>query len=332
MADVAFRALVAEKDGDEVRRELRELGQEDFPEGDVTVRVEWSSVNYKDALAVSPKGNVARISPLVPGIDLAGEIVEGSVEGAGPGDRVLAHGYDIGVSHHGGYAELARIPAGWVVPLPEGLSTREAMAVGTAGFTAALSIAHLESHGLKPGDGPVLVLGATGGVGALAVDILAGLGHEVHASTGKADEADMLRELGAVEVLSREETSAGSGRPLERQRWAAVVDPVGGPSLAYALRTLRIGGAVASSGQIGGIEVHTTVFPFILRGVSLLGVDSANMEIGARRGLWNRLANDLRPRSLDRLVREVDLDQLDAVLQETLGGGAKGRTVVRLPE
>jgi putative YhdH/YhfP family quinone oxidoreductase len=327
---VTFRALVAEKEGDDVRRELRELGPEDLPEGDVTVRVEWSSVNYKDALAVSPKGNVARISPLVPGIDLAGEIVEGSVAGAGPGDRVLAHGYEIGTAHHGGYAELARLPADWVVPLPDGLSTREAMALGTAGFTAALSVAHVQDRGLQPGDGPVLVLGATGGVGSLAVDILAGLGHEVHASTGKADVEGLLRELGAAEVLSREETSAESPRPLERQRWAAVVDPVGGASLAYALRTVRIGGAVASSGQIGGIELHTTVFPFILRGVALLGVDSANMEIGDRRALWSRLASDLRPRSLDRLVREVGLEEVDGVLSDTLGGGARGRTVVRV--
>jgi putative YhdH/YhfP family quinone oxidoreductase len=330
MADVTYRALVAERDGDVVHRELRELGAADLPEGDVTIRVAWSSVNYKDALAVSPTGQVARISPLVPGIDLAGEIVEGEVEGAGPGDAVLAHAYDIGVSHHGGYAELARMPAGWVVPLPEGLTPRDAMALGTAGFTAALSIAHLQDAGLQPGDGPVLVLGATGGVGSLAVDMLAALGHEVHASTGKAHEADMLRELGAAEVLTREETSAESDRPLERQRWAGVVDPVGGASLAYALRTARIGAAVASSGQIGGIALHTTVFPFILRGVSLRGVDSANMEIGARRQLWARLAGELRPRSLERLVREVTLDEVDGVLSETLGGGARGRTVVRI--
>lgn len=321
-----FRALVAERDGDEVRRGLRELSADDLPEGDVTIRVAWSSVNYKDALAVSPKGQVARISPLVPGIDLAGEVVEGE----GAGSQVLAHGYELGVSHHGGYAELARVPAGWVVPLPDGLTPREAMAMGTAGFTAALSVAHLQDAGLRPGDGPVLVLGATGGVGSLAVDMLAGLGHEVHASTGKAQEADMLRELGAAEILSREETSGESDRPLERQRWAGVVDPVGGASLAYALRTAQIGGAVASSGQIGGAALHTTVFPFILRGVSLRGVDSANMEIGARRALWDRLAGDLRPRSLDRLVREVALDEVDAVLSDTLGGGARGRTVVRV--
>jgi acrylyl-CoA reductase (NADPH) len=321
-----FRALVAERDGDEVRRELRELSADDLPDGDVTIRVGWSSVNYKDALAVTPKGQVARISPLVPGIDLAGEVVDGE----GRGTQVLAHGYDIGTSHHGGYAELARMPGGWVVPLPDGLTPRDAMALGTAGFTAALSIAHLQDAGLAPGDGPVLVLGATGGVGSLAVDMLAGLGHEVHASTGKAGEADLLRALGAAEVLSREETSAQSDRPLERQRWAGVVDPVGGASLAYALRTVRIGGAVASSGQVGGVAVHTTVMPFILRGVSLRGVDSANMEIGARRALWARMAGDLRPRSLDRLVREVTLDEVDGVLSETLGGGATGRTVVRV--
>jgi putative YhdH/YhfP family quinone oxidoreductase len=283
-------------------------------------------VNYKDALAVSPKGQVARISPLVPGIDLAGEVVEGE----GEGTQVIAHAYDIGVSHHGGYAELARMPAGWIVPLPEGLTPREAMALGTAGFTAALSIAHLEDAGLRPGDGPVLVLGATGGVGSLAVDMLAGLGHEVHASTGKAGEADLLRELGAAEVLSREETSAESDRPLERQRWAGVVDPVGGASLAYALRTTRIGGAISSSGQVGGAALRTTVFPFILRGVSLRGVDSANMAIEPRRALWARLAGDLRPRSLDRLVREIALDDVDGVLSDTLGGGARGRTVVRV--
>lgn len=324
--DLTYRALVAERDGDEVHRELRELSGDDLSEGDVLIRVGWSSVNYKDALAVSPTGSVARISPLVPGIDLVGEVVEGE----GEGTQVLAHGYDIGVSHHGGYAELARMPSGWIVPLPAGLTPREAMALGTAGFTAALSIAHLEDAGLRPGDGPVLVLGATGGVGSLAVDILAGLGHEVHASTGKAGEADLLRELGAAEVLTREETSAASDRPLERQRWAGVVDPVGGPSLAYALRTARIGAAVASSGQVGGVALHTTVFPFILRGVSLRGVDSANMEIGARRALWQRLAGDLRPRHLDRLVREVGLDEVDDVLTATLGGGARGRTVVRV--
>jgi acrylyl-CoA reductase (NADPH) len=326
-----FRALLAERDDDEVRRSVRDLSPDDLPEGDVTVRVDWSSVNYKDALAVSAKGRVAKAYPLVPGIDLAGEVIEGG-DGVEAGRSVIVHGHDLGVGHHGGFAEIARVPADWVVPLPDGLSARDAMALGTAGFTAALSVVRLEEHGLSPDGarGPVLVLGATGGVGSVAVAILAARGYEVHAATGKADEADFLRALGASEVLSREETSGEPERPMEKQRWAAVVDPVGGAATAYALRTTRYGGAVALSGLTGGTSLATTVFPFILRGVSLRGVDSANMEIGARRELWSRLAGELRPRSLDRLVREVALDDVDDVLSATLGGGARGRTVVKV--
>src|SRR3954451_25402598 len=271
-----FRALVADKDGDDVRRSLTELSAGDLPEGEVTVRVGWSSVNYKDALAVSPKGRVARGYPLVPGIDLAGEVVASDDDEVRPGAQVIVHGHDLGVAHHGGFAEVARVPAAWVVPLPDGMGTRDAMALGTAGFTAALSVVRLEEHGLDAGDAgaPVLVLGATGGVGSIAVAILAARGYEVHAATGKADEADFLRSLGASEVLSREETSAEAERPMEKQRWAAVVDPVGGAATAYALRTTRYGGAVALSGLTGGTDVQTTVFPFILRAASLLGIDS----------------------------------------------------------
>src|SRR6266540_3897738 len=217
----SFRALVAERHDDRVDRGLRELSPAELPEGDVTVRVRFSSVNYKDALAVSPKGQVARTSPLVPGIDLAGEVVEGN----GSGREVIVHAYDLGVAHHGGFAEYARVPAGWVVPLPDGLSPRQAMALGTAGYTAAYSVVQLEGRGLQPDHGPVLVLGASGGVGSTAVGILAARGYEVHASTGKADEADFLRGIGAAEILSREETSAPPERPLEKQRWAGVVDP-----------------------------------------------------------------------------------------------------------
>jgi putative YhdH/YhfP family quinone oxidoreductase len=329
----AFTALVAERRDDEVHRELRELSERDLPEGDVTVRVAFSSVNYKDALAVSPTGRVAQISPLVPGIDLAGHVVDAR-PGAGlePGQPVLAHGYDLGVAHHGGFAEYARLPAAWVVPLPDGLDPRTAMALGTAGFTAALSVVQLEERGLEPGQGPVLVLGASGGVGSLAVGILAARGHEVHASTGKAEEAERLRALGATEVLAREETSAESRRPLEAERWAGCVDPVGGAALAYALRTLRYGAAVASSGMIGGGELHTTVFPFILRGVALLGVDSVQAPMPRRRAIWERLAGDLRPRGLDdgALVRELPLAELDPHLDEVLAGRGRGRTVVRV--
>jgi acrylyl-CoA reductase (NADPH) len=310
-----FRALVADKDGDDVRRELRDLPAGELPDGEVTVRVGWSSVNYKDALAVSPKGRVARGYPLVPA-----------------GAQVIVHGHDLGVAHHGGFAEVARVPAAWVVPLPDGMSAREAMALGTAGFTAALSVVRLEEHGLSPDAGaPVLVLGATGGVGSTAVAILAARGYEVHAATGKADEAGFLRSLGASDVLSREETSAAPERPMERQRWAAVVDPVGGAATAYALRTTRYGGAVALSGLTGGTDLRTTVFPFILRGVSLLGIDSVDTPTDVRRTVWERLAGDLRPKGLeDQITREIGLDEVDPFLDEVLAGRGRGRTVVRV--
>ena len=327
----AVTALVADATGPDTRLELRPLPVADLGDGDVVVAVSWSSVNYKDGLASRKDGKVARIEPLVPGIDLAGTVVDPGASGPAVGTRVLVHGYDLGVAHHGGFAEVARVPASWVVPLPDGLSARQAMALGTAGFTAALSVIRLEEHGLRPVDGPVLVLGATGGVGSTAVAILAGLGHEVHAATGKAEEADFLREIGANEVLSREETSGESKRPLESQRWAAVVDPVGGAALAYALRTVRYDGAVAASGLTGGTDLHTTVFPFILRGVSLLGVDSVNTRTERRREVWRRLAGDLRPPGLDeQITREIALDDVDPLLDDVLAGRAKGRTVVRI--
>ncbi|MGH9244650.1 MAG: acryloyl-CoA reductase [Acidimicrobiales bacterium] len=327
-----FRALVAERvSDDKVIREIRELTPDDLPTGDVTVRVEWSSVNYKDGMAVSPGGRVARVSPLVPGVDLAGEVVASGHDDIRTGDRVIVHGYELGVSHDGGFAEYARVPAGWVVPLPKPLTTRQAMAIGTAGYTAALSVRVLEERGLDDESGPVLVLGASGGVGSTAVAILAKHGYEVWASTGKLHEADLLRELGAHEVIGREETSAESAKPLETERWAAVVDPVGGSSLAYALRTLRYGAAVASSGLTGGATLPTTVYPFVLRAVALLGVDSVRTPMLERRAVWERLATDLRPPLLEeRITREIGLDELDAFLDDVIAGRAVGRTVVRL--
>ena len=323
----SFRALVAEKQDDDVARGLQELRADDLPDGDVVVRVDWSSVNYKDALAVSPKGRVAQISPLVPGVDLAGTVVEGD----GEGSEVIVHGHDLGVAHHGGFAEYARVPGAWVVPLPDGLSARQAMALGTAGFTAALSVQRLEEAGLQAGDGPVLVLGASGGVGSTAIGILAGRGYEVVAATGKPDEADWLRELGASDVLSREETAEESKRPLESQRWAGVVDPVGGKATAYALRTTRYGGAVAISGLTGGTSLETTVMPFILRGVSLLGVDSVETPDDVRKRVWERLADDLRPKGLDEsITREIALDDVDGFLDDVLAGKGVGRTVVKV--
>jgi acrylyl-CoA reductase (NADPH) len=327
-----FRAYVATKQDDSVDRQVTTLSEGDLPDAPVTVRVAWSSVNYKDGLATIPKGRVARVSPLVPGVDLAGEVVESEASDVSVGQQVIVHGYDLGVSHHGGFAEYARVPADWVVPLPEGLTTRQAMAIGTAGYTAALSVHLLEERGgLKPAHGPVLVTGATGGVGSTAVGILASRGYEVVASSGKSEEHAYLRELGASSVISREETSAASDRPLESQRWAGAVDAVGGSTLAYVLRTLRIGGAVAASGNTGGLALQTTVAPFILRGVSLLGADSVNTPIALRRELWGRIATDLRPRGLDdAITREVDLDGLEPVLDAILRGEVRGRTVVRL--
>ena len=326
-----FRAFVVEHREEGTVREVRDLAEDDLPAGEVTVRVAWSSVNFKDALAADPEGRVAKVSPLVPGIDLAGEVVASDDDALPAGTRVLVHGYDLGVAHHGGFAQLARVPSGWVVPLPDRLDAREAMALGTAGYTAGLSVHLLEERGLRPSAGPVLVLGATGGVGSVATSILAGRGHEVHASTGKAGEEAFLRGLGAAQVLSRDETSAPARRPLEPERWAGVVDPVGGASLAYALRTLRQGAAVVSSGNTGGIELHTTVLPFILRGVALLGADSVRAPLGRRREVWRRLAGDLRPPALaDLVTREVGLDDLAEVLVDARGATGRGRTLVRV--
>jgi acrylyl-CoA reductase (NADPH) len=330
----AFRAYVAERvDGPDgtprIERGVREFAADDLLPGDVVVRVEWSSVNFKDGLATRIDGKVARISPLIPGIDLAGEVVTSDAPGFAPGDKVLAHGYDLGVSRHGGYAEYERVPAGWVVPLDRRLTTRDAMAIGTAGFTAAMSVVALEEHGLEPGDGPVLVTGASGGVGSTAVALLAQRGHEVWAATGKPDEADRLRSLGAVGIVTRDEVTA-DGKPLESERWAGAVDSVGAATLPYVLRTLRTGAAVAASGNASGPKLDTTVFPFILRGVALLGMDSAQMAIDRRRDLWARLATDLRPRSLGENVTEVTLETLDEALDGILAGAARGRWVVRV--
>jgi acrylyl-CoA reductase (NADPH) len=321
---------VAEQRDGEVDRGLREVALGDLGEGDVLVRVEWSSVNYKDALATIPKGQVARISPLVPGIDLAGTVVSSSAAG-GPaeGSAVLVHGHDLGVAHHGGYAEYARVPAGWVVALPDGLSARQAMAIGTAGFTAALSVHRLEEHGMAPGGGPVLVTGATGGVGSTAVAILAERGYEVVASTGK-DAREYLEALGAREVIGRDEVAA-EGRSLERQRWAGAVDAVGGATLAGVLRAVAYGGAVAATGNTGGVKLETTVLPFILRGVSLLGIDSVQAPMELRAEIWRRLAGDLRPPHLDdTIAREIGLDELEPALDAILRGELTGRTVVRV--
>jgi acrylyl-CoA reductase (NADPH) len=327
-----FRAFLAGSPAvDRFRRGVRDaFPAADLPEGEVAVRIDWSSVNYKDALATIADGKVARINPIIPGIDLAGEVVASTDPSIVAGQPILAHGYDLGVARHGGYSEYTRLPPGYVVSLPSGLSAREAMAVGTAGFTAAMSVAALEARGLRPGDGPVLVTGASGGVGSCALAILAGRGHEVWAATGKADEEDRLRSLGAADVIARDEVTAESARPLESGRWAGAVDTVGGPTLPYVLRTLKTGGAVASSGNAGGPRLETTVLPFILRGVALLGMDSVAMPIAERRALWGRIATDLRPNGLGEGITEVTLDTLEPALDAILAGEARGRWVVRI--
>lgn len=326
-----FRALIVDKDGDGVRLSTQEWTPDQLMPGDVTVRVEYSSVNYKDGLAVRADGRVARTYPLIPGIDLAGEVIESQDSGVAVGSTVIVHGYDTGVAHHGGLAELARVPAGWVVPLPNGLSTRQAMALGTAGFTAGLSVARLEAAGLTPSAGPVLVTGASGGVGSTAVDILAARGYNVAASTGSPDSHGYLRALGASKIVDRTETSAASSRALERSRWAGAVDAVGGSTLAYLLRTMNYGGSIAISGNAGGVEFSSTVFPFILRAVNVLGVDSVQAPISERIALWQRLATDLRPPHLDdTIAHEVTLDGVVDVLTNIIEGKVQGRTVVKI--
>jgi len=331
MIPESVEAFVVEQAGDSVLCGVRSMPMDDLGPGDVTVEVSWSGVNYKDGLATTANGKVARISPLVPGVDLAGVVVDPGSSGLEAGARVVVHGHDLGTSHHGGFARYARVPQEWVVPLPDGLSERDAMTIGTAGFTAALSVDVLETRGgLRPGDGPVLVTGASGGVGSIAVGILAARGYSVTASTGKPESAPWLRSLGADEVIDRSET-VPSGKPLERERWASAVDCVGGATLSYVIATLRYGGSVAASGNTGGAQLATTVFPFILRAVSLLGVDSVKCPRDRRAELWRRLADDLRPRNLESIATdEVGLDALPGALERVLAGANQGRTLVRL--
>ncbi|MCC3318170.1 oxidoreductase [Nocardia africana] len=323
-----FQAMVAHETDDGVVLTREEVGEDFLGPGTVTIKVHYSSANFKDGLAITPRGGVVRNYPIIPGIDLTGEVVASEDAAFTVGDLVIAHGYEIGVAHNGGFAEYARVPAEWVVKL-EGLSPREAAALGTAGFTAAMSVQALLDRGLKPGDGPVLVTGATGGVGSVAVDILAGLGYEVTASTGKTDAGELLSTLGASAVIGRlPEDPEAKPRPLGKAQWAGAVDSVGGRSLAHILSTVRYGGSVAVSGLTGGTELPTTVIPFILRGVSLLGIDSVNFPIEQRRALWARLGEDLKPRHLSTLENVAPITEAEAVLHAIRRGHHSGRTVL----
>ncbi|MCE2763078.1 MAG: acryloyl-CoA reductase [Ilumatobacteraceae bacterium] len=324
-----FPAFMFTNDPEAPRREVVEIGLEDLSGDGVLIEVEWSSVNYKDGLATSPKGKVARISPLIPGVDLAGTVVDSGGSRFAVGQKVIAHAYDIGVAHHGGYARYARIPADWVLELPEGLSTRDAMVIGTGGFTSAESVMALLDRGLAPSDGPVLVTGATGGVGSMAITMLAALGFEVVASSGKKEAEDYLRSLGAARVIDRAELSVEDPKPLGTMTFAGAVDCVGGVTLANVVKRLNYGAAVAASGLTGGAGLATTVMPFILRGVALLGIDSVQLPMAQRVEVWKRLASDLKPAGIDRIGHEIGLNQLDAVLTAILKGEVTGRYVVR---
>ncbi|CAM3924079.1 acryloyl-CoA reductase [Cohnella lubricantis] len=327
----SFQALVVDKQEERLTVEVRQLSLQDLPAGELLVKVHYSGVNYKDSFAAMPNSPMVKSYPIVPGIDLAGVVVASEDSRFKEGDEIIATSYEIGITHYGGYAEYARIPAKWAVPLPAGLTMRESMIIGTAGFTAALSVQRLEENGLAPGKGKVLVTGATGGVGSFAIAILAQRGYEVEASSGKVSEHEYLRALGAASIVSRDEVSNVELRPLGKQRWVAAVDPVGGEPLAAVINQIQYGGSVAASGLTGGVNVPLTVFPFIGRGVNLLGIDSVYCPMEPRVRTWNRLAADFKPAEMERFVqREVKLEQLPEVLPTLLQGQARGRTIVCL--
>lgn len=323
-----FRAFRADTSGDTVDRGVVEMSTDDLADDGALIEVHWSSVNYKDGLASTPTGRVARFSPMVPGVDLAGILLE-DAGGITAGTEIIVHGYDLGVNRHGGFAQFATAPHDWIVPLPSGLTTREAMVLGTAGYTAALSVIALLDHGLTPSDGKVLVTGATGGVGSTAVSIMSQLGYEVVASTGKPDESSFLTDLGASKIVDRS-VLAEAGKPLQGVQWAGAIDCVGGAPLANVLAQTAYGGAVAASGLTAGNGLPTTVLPFILRGVNLYGIDSVQTPIERRREVWQRIATDLKPVGLDTIGHDIGLDELDDVLTGILDGKAVGRAVVDL--
>ncbi|BDD83775.1 alcohol dehydrogenase [Tsukamurella pulmonis] len=325
-----YRALIAELADEAVTSRVETRDPVALEPGHLRVAVEFSGVNFKDALALTPGGGVVRQYPIVPGIDIAGTVVETTSDEFAVGDRVVAHGYEIGTARDGGYAEQAVVPADWAVRLST-LSTREAAAIGTAGFTAAMSVAAVVDAGVVPSDGPVVVTGATGGVGSTSIDLLSGLGYDVVASSGKPAAADRLRELGAAEVIGRLPLDPDAKpRPLGKSRWAAAVDCVGGKALADVISTLQYGGTVAASGLTGGAGLQTTVLPFILRGVTLAGIDSVLMPIAQRRALWQRIESGLRPQRLDLVANDIGIDGIGAVVDALRAGEYTGRAVVDL--
>lgn len=322
-----FTAILIDKNDTDHRAELRKLGESELPDGDVTVRVAYSTLNYKDALAITGEGPVVRRFPMVPGIDLAGVVESSGNPAYVPGDRVLLNGWGIGETHWGGLAQVARVQADWLVPLPAGLTEQQAMTIGTAGYTAMLSLLALEEHGLTPADGDILVTGANGGVGNFAISLLARNGYSVIASTGRPAEADYLKRLGATRIIDRSELS-GPGRPLGKERWAAAIDSVGSHTLANVCSSTRAGGAVAACGMAQGMDLPTTVAPFILRGVSLLGINSVTQPKARRVVAWDRLSRELDLGGLSEISREISLSETIPAAPDLLAGRIRGRLVV----
>lgn len=328
MVQDRFKALVLTEADGAVQAAIKELSAGDLPDGDVLVSVAYSSLNYKDGLAVTGKGRVVRRYPMVPGIDFAGTVEESRSPLWKPGDRVILTGWEVGEKHWGGFAQKARVRAEWLVPLPEGMGLEQAMGHGTAGFTAMLCILALEERGLTPGEHPILVTGAGGGVGSVAVAVLARLGYHVAASTGRPELHDYLTSLGAREIVDRGTIAKPSGRPLESEHWAGAVDTVGGDTLAAILPAMRFNSSVAACGVAGGPTLNTTVFPFILRGVSLLGINSVFVPLTARRAAWERLARDIAADTLARIMQTVPLADVPAMSEEILAGRVRGRVVI----
>jgi len=323
-----FKAyLIDQKDGKTVAG-FTQFNEDQFDKGEVTIKVAYSSVNYKDALAATGAGRIIRRYPCIGGIDMAGTVAKSTDARFKEGDEVIATSYDIGVAHHGGYAEYGRVPADWVVPLPKGMSLFESMALGTAGYTAALGVVRMEENGLQPANGRVIVSGATGGVGSIAIDILARLGYEVVALTGKESQADYLKGLGAKEVMQRASLDLAKIKPLDKTLWAGAVDNLGGDVLAWMASTMQQNGVIASIGPAASMSLNTTVAPFILRGASLLGIDSGYTAMPLRRKVWERLAGDMRPAHLAGMTRTVKLADLPSVFDEFIKGQAHGRVVV----
>ena len=326
---MAFRALVVEKDEDgKTSASVREALEEELPAGDATVAVEYSTLNYKDGLCLGKGGGLVRNYPHVPGIDFAGEVVETSSSRFQTGDKVVLTGWRVGEVQWGGYAQMARVKSDWLVRLPGGLDTRQAMSVGTAGFTAMLAIMALEEHGLKPENGPVLVTGASGGVGSVATAALANLGYEVAAATGRPESEDYLKGLGASRIVPRSELAETVKRPLEPESWAGCIDSVGGSMLARLLGQMKYGSSVAAVGLAGGAGLPATVIPFLLRGINLLGIDSVMKPIEARRRAWDRIASYVPLTALDSMTRLVGLEELPQLGSDILAGRVRGRVVV----